>query len=79
METHKVDLREVVQVLEEGFDCQKSRRKEWVMERCLASQERLLRIVVANSFDHFSRQDVWVLIPVSITKWPRGLKGEKQR
>jgi len=56
-----LSLWDVATVLEHGFDCQKGRRKENMLEKCKGS----LKVVVAKI--DWSEKEYWRLIHVSKT------------
>ena len=64
---------DAVEVLEKGFDCSRSKRKKDKIERCLRKGSRVLRVVAAYSYNFLLKEDVVVLIHVSIegTKWSK--------
>ncbi|MBI5036972.1 DUF4258 domain-containing protein [Candidatus Micrarchaeota archaeon] len=51
-----LDLTDVKEVLEDGFDCPKSKRKAGVLERCLRIGNKILRVVAAKDYQIFSKK-----------------------
>jgi hypothetical protein len=48
-----VDLYKVQNVLEEGFDCSTSKRAENILERCLETKRRILKVVAVDVGEHY--------------------------
>lgn len=66
-----LDLGEIRESLEFGFNCSRSRRKKGILERCLRRGSKVLRVVVARGFNEFLERECWVVIHVSIQSWNR--------
>jgi len=66
-----LDMNDVREVLEGGFDCSTGKRKEGILERCLRRNGKALRVVVARDFNNFLKRDVWVVVHVSLHSWSR--------
>ncbi|MDP3742245.1 MAG: hypothetical protein Q8R15_02945 [Candidatus Micrarchaeota archaeon] len=64
-------LNDAVEVLDSGFECSRSRRKSDKIERCLRKGNRVLRVVGAYSYNYLLREEVLVIVHVSIEglKW----------
>jgi hypothetical protein len=45
-------LEDVVQILEEGFDCSRSKRKKNIYERCIQRGKTIIKAVVADTGEH---------------------------
>lgn len=73
LEKLALDLSDVRLVLETGFDCSKSKRKEGVLERCLRKKGKVLRVVVSRDHNVFLKEDVWVVVHVSLHGWIKKL------
>jgi len=56
-----MDLYDVLHILEDGFDCYRSRRSKNIVERCETKGGKVLKVVVADMHDH------WKLIHVGKT------------
>jgi hypothetical protein len=67
-----LDLFDVAGVLENGCDCAKSRRACGKMERCFQVGRKVLRVVVAEDYNEFLRENVFVVIHVSMESLKRG-------
>ncbi len=59
-----MDLYDVLRVLEEGYDCHKGRRKEGVTEKCLQFDDMAIKVVAAESYEYWSKQEVYAIIHV---------------
>lgn len=59
-----MDLYDVLRVLEDGYDCRKSRREEGVIERCLEFGDMAIKVVAAESYEFWSKQEVYAIIHV---------------
>ena len=65
--TQGADLFDVLKVLEEGYDCHHSRRARGVLERCLDRRGRMVKVVVAASYNLSMDRDVWVITHFGVT------------
>ena len=54
-----LDLFDVQEILEYGYDCAISRRKEGVLEKCVDIGRKTTKVVVAKSYNYSMQQDVW--------------------
>jgi hypothetical protein len=66
--SHHMTLYDVLEVLERGYDCSRSRRKKGVIERCLRTKSGLTRVVVAESYNHDEEMEIWLVIHVGVTR-----------
>ena len=48
MEHADIDMYLAVEVLNEGFDCARSKRKKNIYERCLQRGKKIMKVVVAD-------------------------------
>ena len=46
-------LHEVVDILAQGFDCSRSKRKKNTYERCIQKGKKIIKIVAVDVGDHF--------------------------
>ncbi len=72
LEGYALDLNDVKTVLEDGFDCARSKRRAGTIERCLPRNDgsgKVLRVVAARDYNDFLKQDVWVVVHVSVHAW----------
>ncbi|WP_456474230.1 hypothetical protein [Candidatus Pyrohabitans sp.] len=65
-EMYREDLliHDVVEILENGYDCARSRRKRDVIERCVDRKSKTLKAVVAKSYNYDMESEVWVITHV---------------
>lgn len=59
-----MSLAEVVEILENGFDCPRSKRAKGVIEKCVRKGKKTLKVVVAESYNYSLGTDCWLLIHV---------------
>jgi hypothetical protein len=59
-----MDLFDVIKVLEEGYDCAAGKRRRGTIERCLDTKGKTTKAVAAKSHEHWSGQEVYVLVHV---------------
>jgi len=64
---NNLDLYTVLNVLENGYDCYKSKRAKGTIERCLDEKRITIRVVVVKSFNYSLNMDVWAITHVGIT------------
>lgn len=57
----RIYLDEVCRVLDEGYDCSRSRRRNGTIERCMRMKGRIIRVVVAKSHSTWDGEPVWVI------------------
>lgn len=55
---------EILKILEKGFDCQRSRRKENIREKCVIKRNRIIKVVAAKKHHSFFNEYVWLIIHV---------------
>lgn len=58
-----MDLWDVVEILEEGFDCGRSPRRKGIVERCVRSGKKIIKVVVEEGEEIVGerRVAIWVL------------------
>jgi len=66
-----IDLWVVKYILEYGFDCQRSKRRKGIVERCIRSDRKVVKVVV-EEFETFEGNRVWLLLHVGMI----GMKNE---
>lgn len=59
-----MDLYDVVQILEEGYECSTSERKEEIVEKCLYIKNKTIKVVAAKSYEFWSKREVYAIIHV---------------
>lgn len=60
----KLMIHDVIEVLETGYDCARSRRRENIVERCVDVKNKILKAVVARSYNYDMKSEVWVMTHV---------------
>jgi hypothetical protein len=58
----KFDLYDVLEILENGYDCQKSARKKGTVEKCMVLKGRQARVMVVEARSDWVGGDVWLLV-----------------
>lgn len=66
----RLDLWDVKEILEIGFDCSRSKRKENIEEKCIRIGNKVIKVVVEKS--EVEMEDVWKLRHVGIFTWKKG-------
>ncbi len=61
-----LDLYNVVEILELGYDCAASKRKEGIIERCIDVKRKTIKAVVDKSFNYSLQTEVWVIVWVIV-------------
>ena len=61
---YEMDLDDVVDVLNEGYDCQRSKRRKGVVEKCLNRSDKTIKVVIQKGYIEFDGKDCWELIHV---------------
>ena len=64
-------LYDILEVLEHGYDCPKSKRAKGIIERCLDHKRKTTKAVIARSYNYSLDSEVWVVIHVGITIKPK--------
>lgn len=62
-----MDLSDVVDILENGYDCGTGKRKEEIIERCLRKGKKVTKVVIAQTTVRYPdgfQETVWRLIHV---------------
>lgn len=67
-------LRDILGILEQGYDCAKSKRKKGIIERCLDRKRKTMRVVIARAYNYSLGYEAWVIIHVGVTTKPRRVK-----
>ena len=58
LEKYRMDTTDLIMVLEDGFDCPRSKRKEGVLEKCIIKGKKVRKVVVVDQSDY------WLIIHV---------------
>ena len=61
-----MDLYDVLEILENGFDCAKSKRKPGVFELCIKKKNKIFKVVVVEDEWRWSGKKVWTLTHVGV-------------
>jgi len=69
--TNKMDIFNVLEVIESGYDCARSKRAKNTIERCVDRKGKTIRVVVVKSFSFSMNSDVWVITHVGMTSKKR--------
>ncbi len=65
----ELDLRDVKEILEFGFDCPIGRRKPNIEERCIRVGNKIIKVVVEES--RVEEENVWKLRHAGIFAWKK--------
>ncbi len=60
-----LEVQDLIEVLEDGVDCSRSKRKAYKIEKCLRKGEKVIRVVAAYDYNLFLKEEVLVIIHVS--------------
>lgn len=63
-----LNLEDAKRVLEEGYGCAEGKRKEGVFEKCLERKGRIVKVVVARSYNYSLQTECWLIIHVGTVK-----------
>ncbi|MCK4327729.1 MAG: hypothetical protein KAW41_04600 [Candidatus Diapherotrites archaeon] len=55
-------VHDAIEVLEEGYDCARSKRKKNVLEKCVKKGNKTIKIVVARCYNSFLKKEAWLII-----------------
>ena len=66
-----LNLEDVIIVLNEGYDCKRSRRKKNIVERCLDKRNKTIKVVLARIFFYSLDEEIWHITHVGITSKKR--------
>ncbi len=61
-----MDLFTVADVLDQGYDCHRSKRKTGTLERCIDKGGKTVNVVVVQSYDHSLQTEVWAITHVGM-------------
>ena len=61
---YEMDLDDVAEILNEGYDCSRSKRREGVLERCIDRGNKVIKVVVQRGFIELDGKECWELIHV---------------
>ena len=63
----KLDLNDVSEILEKGYNCERSKRKKNIIERCIDRRGKTIKVVVVKTVSRYPdgfTEEVWRLIHV---------------
>jgi hypothetical protein len=58
LEEECLDLDDVVEILETGFDCSASKRNRAILERCVQKKNRIIKVVVEQGEEYWALRHV---------------------
>jgi hypothetical protein len=61
---HEMDLDDVAEILNNGYDCSRSRRRAGVVEKCLERGNKTIKVVVQKGTISLDDKECWELIHV---------------
>jgi hypothetical protein len=61
-----LDLVKMAEVLDDGYDCYRSRRKKGTLERCVDRSGKTIKVVAVLSYNHSLRTEVWAITHVCV-------------
>lgn len=64
---NNMDLHDVQEVLESGYNCSKGKRAKEIIEKCLDIKKKTIRVVIGKSFNYHMISEVWIITHVGIT------------
>ena len=59
-------ISDVKYILENGYSCEKSRRKQGTYEKCFDRKRKTFRVVVSKTYHYVEKKNVFVIIHVGI-------------
>ena len=62
-----LDLFDVLDILEYGYDCSKQKRAKEIIEKCKDIKQKTIKVVIAKLFNFSLNCEVWVITHVGIT------------
>ncbi|MBA3045336.1 MAG: hypothetical protein KKH41_08450 [Candidatus Thermoplasmatota archaeon] len=63
---HNMEMLDVLDILETGYDCERSRRKKGTFERCKKYKNKTWKVVVVDSVQIWNDAPVWLIIHVGV-------------
>ena len=61
-----IDAFDILDVLENGYDCERSKRKRGTVERCKRFGKKIVKVVVVDSAQEWNDTQVWLAIHVGV-------------
>jgi len=56
------NIPDAIGVLEDGYDCARSKRKKNVLEKCVKKGNKAIKIVAARCYNNFLKKEAWLII-----------------
>jgi hypothetical protein len=53
-------------ILEKGFNCERSKRKEGTLEKCIRKRNKTIKVVALKSYNYALETDCWLIIHAGI-------------
>ena len=63
---HPDAIQRVLDILENGYDCQRSKRKKGTIERCKKAGKKIHKVVVVDSPQYWDDTEVWLITHVGV-------------
>jgi hypothetical protein len=63
---HSMEMLDILDILETGFDCERSRRKKGTIERCKRYKNKTWKVVAVDSVQRWNDTPVWLIIHVGV-------------
>ncbi len=70
MVSKRMNLYDVVAILEEGVDCAPSRRRSGTVERCATYRKEWIKVVAVRDFHYSTGEECWLIRHVDETERP---------
>jgi len=61
-----ITVNDAKQILEKGFNCERSKRKEGTLERCIRKRGKTVKVVAVKSHNYSLETDCWLIIHAGI-------------
>lgn len=63
---HNMDLYDVLDILENGYDCQRSKREKGTIEKCMKKGKKIRKVVVVDSLQYYDDTEVWLITHIGV-------------
>ncbi len=60
------DLIEILEILQYGYDCARSKRKKNILEKCMGFGNKTIKVVVAMTYNNFYKTECWLITHVGV-------------
>lgn len=61
-----LELDDIKYILKEGFSCERSKRKDGVLERCIKKGNKTIKAVAVKSHNYALETDCWLIIHIGV-------------